>query len=158
MSNVSYYKTRNQFDTGKIKNDIYDGKLAEYGVYEIYKNRKDCIVNEPDVEVYSSNKKSFDADLLYKLNGDNDEYHLHVKAQHILQSQRFGKSWSFQKEDSLVSKPKDNELITFCSVLNNNTVEVYKAFKAKDLVEVYKDPVLDRLKGIKKVIYFKDLK
>lgn len=156
QTNIDKYKKRNQENISKIKNDIYIGKLAEYAVYYLYNERKGCIVKKPDIEVYEANKKSFNADLNYIKEGK--KYEIHVKAQYIEQSKRFGKSWSFQKEDSLTTRPKTNEFIVFCSVLDNKTVEVIQPIRATKLKEFYSDPKLDKLKGIKKVIYFNDIK
>ena len=155
MSNVGYYKKRNQNNVEKIKQDIFNGKLAEFAVYYLYKDNENCEINIPDTEVYESFNKSFEADLFCKFKDRN--FYIHVKSQHVSQAERFGKSWSFQKEDSLTTRPVAEDRICLCNILNGNTVEVIKPILAKKLVNIYKDPKLDRLKGIKKVIYYQDL-
>ncbi len=151
VTHISHYRKRNQTDIQKIKNDIYNGKLAEFGVYYLYKDRMK--ITYPDINVYHTSKKSFDSDFII-----NDSIHLHVKSQHIMISKKFGLSWSFQKEDSLTYSPNENDWIIFVLVEDYNRIRIIKRCKASDLKNKYKEPLLERLKSIKKVIYYEDLK
>lgn len=150
-THTSYYKKRNQEDIEKIKSDIYNGKLAEYAVYYFYKDK--IKITLPDIDVYQGYKKSFDSDFII-----NDNIHLHVKSQHINLSKRFGLSWSFQKEDMLTKLPNEKDWVIFTLIEDLNKVKIVKKIKGVDLISKYKDPLLERLKGIKKVIYYDDIK
>ncbi len=153
-TNTDEYKRRNQFSVNKIKQDVYNGKMAEFGVYEFLSDRFE--VSEPDIQVYSARQKSFDADL-FLTNKNGKEVKIHVKSQHIDSANRFGKSWSFQPEDVLTFSPDENDTVCFCLVHDDTTIEILKNIKAVDLVNRYKDPKLPKLKGKKRVIYFEDL-
>lgn len=150
-THTNYYKKRNQNDIDKIKQDIYNGKLAEFGVYYFYKDRIN--ITYPDINIYQSSNKSFDSDFII-----NEKINLHVKSQHKNLSKRFGMSWSFQKEDSLTKNPEENDWVIFTLIADYNKVEIIKKMKGKELVDKYKEPQLDKLKGIKKVIYYDDIK
>ena len=65
FSSLSEYEKRNQFNKEKIINDIYNGKKAEFLVYNylIYKQKK---LTSPDLNIYEKYKKSYDADLYLK--------------------------------------------------------------------------------------------
>lgn len=149
-SNVDYYAKRNQNDVSKIKHDIYYGKLAEFAVYQYLSITSD--VTKPDTQVYNKYKKSFDADLIIDY-----RFNLHVKSQHICFVDKFGLSWNFQKEDLLITKPSDNDYVCLCSIVDLSNVRIVAIKKASDLVDKYKEPILEKLKSIKKVLYYSDI-
>lgn len=150
QTNITHYAKRKQNDTNKIKHDIYCGKLAEFAVYQYLSKSSD--LTKPDVQVYESYHKSFDADLIIDY-----RHNLHVKSQHIHSASSFGMSWNFQKEDLLTVSPTDNDFICLCIVHSENKVTIMAMKKATNLVTFYRDPVLEKLKGIKKVLYYSDL-
>ena len=149
QTSINEYARRNQKNVDKIIQDIIIGKTAEYAVYNYIKSKgKNC--SEPDIKIYQKNEKSFDADLY----SNNNK--IHVKAQSISSSMAFGESWSFQKNDSLTFKPSSDDFICLC-IVDGLQVDI-KSFKnASFYLDKYKDPILDKLKGIKKVIYNKDI-
>lgn len=145
------YARRNQNNIEKIKKDIYNGKLAEFGVYYILKDK--FTVNEPDLKIYNAGGKSFDADLSF-LNKKGSKIELHIKSQHITSVNSFGKSWSFHPTDSLTTSPTESDVIVLCVVYDSETVEILKKVKAIDIVGKYGEPTVPRLKGKKKVLYW----
>jgi len=154
-SSLDYYKTRGQENADKIKQDIYNGRLAELAVYKHYHGLEGCQIGMPDFNVYDGSNKSYEADLFFTFN--EKKYNLHVKSQHIDQANRFGSSWSFQKNDSLTTRPVKEDMVCLCKVINKTTVEIMKPIKATKLIGVYGEPKLERLKHSKAVLYWKDL-
>jgi hypothetical protein len=117
LTNISKYQRRNQFDPLKIKNDIFVGKMAEFAIYFIFLDRGIKDISIPDLKVYDKRFKSFDADL------KTEKINLHIKTQDLQSSLKYGISWVFQKEDSLVKNPKDNDYF-IGTQFDNNTFEV----------------------------------
>ena len=154
-SSLDYYKTRGQHNAKKIKTDIYNGRLAELAVYKHFYGIEGCDIGMPDFAVYNGSQKSYDADLFLMFN--EKKYNLHVKSQHIDQANSFGKSWSFQKNDSLINRPVKNDKVVLCTIINNSTVEINKPIQANKLTGVYGEPKLERLRHSKAVLYWKDL-
>ena len=58
-SSLSEYKKRNQVNKDKIVNDIYNGKKAEFLVYNFLISKQKEI-NSPDLNVYEKHNKSYD--------------------------------------------------------------------------------------------------
>lgn len=145
------YSRRNQNNVEKIKKDIYNGKLAEFGVYYMLKNK--FKVNAPDLKIYSARGKSFDADITL-INTKGKKVELHIKSQHVSSAKSFGKSWSFHPTDFLTTSPSDNDVIVLCLVHDDKNIEILKKIKAIDVVDQYGDPAIPRLKGKKKVLYW----
>lgn len=155
-TNKNKYKERGQIDIEKIKKDIYRGKLSEYAVYLHYKNNlKFDSVTEPDVNVYTTKNKSYDADIVAVHNGV--QYDMHVKSQYIEQAKSFGLSWSFQKNDPLVFNPIPYDYIVPCVILSDKRVVIYKPIRAREVIKKYKKPKLERLQATKVVLYGKDV-
>jgi len=139
-SNLDKFYMRRQTNKFKIFSDILLGKVCEFVVsYEL----DGC--SEPDLRIYPSKKKSFDADLVAK------GFNIHVKS--CLESSSFETSWLFQPEDDLTINPSSKDLLALC-VINDNYEVKFDIVKAKDMVGKYKDPLKKELN--KKVIYYKD--
>ena len=49
-------------------------------------------------------------------------------------------------------------MIFVCLDMENKTSDIYGPFKSEDLIDLYRDPKLKRLRGIKACIYHEDLK
>jgi hypothetical protein len=144
FSSLEEYKKRNQFDKEKIINDIYNGKVAEFMVYNflILKQKK---VNSPDLNIYEKHNKSYDADL--SLQGAN----IHIKSHNV--NSNFPVSWVFQKKDPLITKIKDDDFLALV-VMNKEINYMY----LKKISEVsFKEPVKESLKETKLCIYENDL-
>tara|TARA_B100000965_G_scaffold295132_1_gene253187 strand:- start:94 stop:651 length:558 start_codon:yes stop_codon:yes gene_type:complete len=148
---------RKQFNKDRIIQQNITGKIGEFAaMFYLLDQGKEC--NSPDMKVYNGSKKSFDADLML------NNRPLHVKSQSKTTSDYFNcVSWTFQKggkgaghTDPLTKKSVD-DLIIFCHV-DGQHVEIYGPYEWKDIKSLLKDPLLDRLKGIKQCIYLEDLK
>jgi hypothetical protein len=147
-TNLDEYSRRNQNRVHKILNDIIIGKVAEFGVYK-YLSQKHKL-EEPDLKIYDKNNKSFDADL--KIVG----YDIHVKSQSIEQAEKYGVSWSFQKEDQLTTNPTKKDVIFLCLV-NDLEVIILNYGKASKYKGLYGEPIKESLKFSKKVLYFEKI-
>lgn len=147
-TNIDEYKRRSQENITKILNDIILGKMGEYGVY-LMLTKKGLILDKPDIQVYSKEKKSFDADLAYK------DLKFHIKSQSLEQSLKYNTSWSFQPNDKLIINPTDNDMIFLCQV-SDLTVNILSYHYAKTYKPYYSDPQKMNLRGKKKVLYYED--
>lgn len=162
-TNIEKYKKRNQFDKKKIIKDIYIGKKSEMAAYKYINNigvdegtyTSDGIkTGEPDFEIYGAKNKSFDADL--KSQGtDNCKYH--VKSMTSESAARWGLSWTFQREDPLVHTPEDTDHIVLCEAIDKYRIEIKMVMSAKEAQHLYGVPKLYKLRGIKRVLYWKDV-
>jgi hypothetical protein len=156
-SNLDEYAKRNQFNHKKIWNDIFQGKIAEWGVYFIYLERGRKNINPPDMTVYNKNNKSFDSDLKFGL------FNLHIKSQTYESAIRYGDSWMFQAKDPLFESASEYDIVIGCTVSLNETAKDYiegasveikleKAFSKLIIGE----PKLSKFSGDKKAVYLKD--
>jgi hypothetical protein len=144
FSSLDEYKKRNQLNKEKIIKDIYNGKIAEFLVYNflISKQKK---INAPDLNIYNKYNKSYDADLVL------ENANIHVKS-HIVNN-NFPVSWVFQKKDPLLLKVNDDEFLALV-VMKNNINYMY----LKKISEVkFKQPLKESLRKTKVCIYEKDL-
>ena len=148
---------RNQFNKERIIQQNIIGKIGEFAaMFYLLDQCKQC--SSPDMKIYKGKKKSFDADLVL------DNQPLHVKSQSKASSDYFKcVSWTFQKggkgaghTDPLTKRPLD-DLVIFCHV-DGQDIEIFGPYQWKDIKPLLKDPILDRLKGIKQCIYLEDLK
>lgn len=148
-TNIDCYTRRNQNNLFKIKQDILVGKLAEFATYRFLVS-KGRTVQEPDCQVYASNRKSFSADLTDGVN----KYH--VKCMKKETAARFGLSWSFQIEDRLTSRPEETDVLVLCEI-DGTVVDIKTIVKANKVMELYTKPVLRKLWNIKKVLMWDDI-
>jgi hypothetical protein len=103
---LANYRKRNQINPQKIELDIYNGKIAEYAVYEYLRlSSIDC--TEPDTKIYLGRSKNFNADLC------THSFDIHVKSQSEESARLYGKSALFQKTDKLITAPSQRDLLCF---------------------------------------------
>lgn len=114
------YRARGELSKQKIFADIFYGTLAEFAVASMLEN---C--TQPDLTIYETRNKSFSKDL--KWNGLN----LHVKSQGENAAARYGLSWVFQVQDSLVTAPSTEDYIVACTVLPGLDVQINGIIPAK---------------------------
>jgi hypothetical protein len=143
-SNIDEYKRRNQYDEDKIKQDIYNGKKAEFLVFEYLLSMNKHKPSIPDIMIYPKHMKSFEQDMIY------DIKKLHIKS--CLNDNSFPNSWLFQPNDILTTNPCVDEYIVFVVIGVENYCYIEKA---DSLIDKYKKPLKVSLN--KKVIYEKDL-
>jgi hypothetical protein len=155
-TNADEYARRNQDNRSKIVYDITIGKMAELAVYGFLTDERRVACAAPDFGIYPAHQKSYGADLTFT-GKDGVTYDLHVKSQDQEQGNRFGKSWMFQKKDTLTTSPKDHEMICLCTVINGTDVQIEYIHRAKKLVPFYSEPKSPKLKDTKTAIYAKDL-
>ena len=143
LSSLSEYKKRNQVDKDKIINDNYNGKKAEFLVYNFLISKKKEL-NSPDLNIYEKYNKSYDADLILK------DVSIHVKSHNV--SGNFPISWVFQKKDPLLSELKDNNFLVLV-VMNKEINYMY----LKKISEVdFKQPLKESLRMTKVCVYEAD--
>lgn len=150
-TNIDCYRKRKQYNIDKIKQDIFLGKLAEWGVFFIYLSRGCTNILPPDMKVYSRNKKSFDGDLKWGL------YNLHIKSQTFESADRYGDSWIFQCKDPLFAYSSEYDIIIGCRVSINSDgcfIEIKLEKPFKNLV--FDNTRLSKFVGDKKAVYLKD--
>ena len=139
-TSLDEYEKRGQADKHKITKDIYSGKIAEFMVFKWLKEKgKDLL--PPDLQIYEAGQKSFDADLI------SDSTKIHVKSHTI--NENYPISWLFQKKDSLVTAPTENDFIALV-VLSKEGCYMYLQ-KAKEVV--FKEPLKESLKESKVCVY-----
>lgn len=156
-TNVDEYHRRKQTDLSKIWDDIFYGKLAEWGVYFIYLERGKTNLNPPDMTIYTAKQKSYEPDLKYGL------FNLHIKSQTYQSAERYGDSWMFQSKDPLFEYPNEYDIMIGCRV---SIHESSKDFIEGAFVEiklekqfnklVISEPRLSKFQGMKKTVYLKE--
>ncbi len=144
-TSLSEYKKRNQFNKDKIIDDIYNGKKAEFMVYNflIAKQRK---LSSPDLNIYERYDKSYDADLYL----EDADAHIHVKSHKV--NGNFPVSWVFQKKDPLLLEARDNDYLALV-VMDKGASYMYLK-NIKDVV--FRDPAKESLRKTKSCIYESD--
>lgn len=143
-SSLDEYRKRNQFNKNKIIKDIYNGKKAEFLVYN-YLVRKGKKLNSPDVNIYDKRNKSYDADLSV------DGINIHVKSH--LKNENYPVSWVFQTKDPLLFKKNDNDYLALVVVSDKSYMYVKYISKVS-----FKDPIKKVLKTNKSCVYEKDIR
>lgn len=133
FSSLDEYKRRGQSDKNKIISDIYNGKVAEFMVYNFFISKGKSL-SSPDLNIYQRGMKSFDADLVI---GD---VNIHVKS-HI-SNEIYPVSWMFQKNDPLQGRDY------LCLVVDN----IYMYIKKVSEVE-FSEPMKESLRHTKVCLY-----
>jgi len=149
LTNKNKYSNRNQFNTNKLIDDIYIGKISEILIYNYLKmNGKN--VTPVDFMIYNKKYKSYDADL-FILN-ENSINFLHIKS--CAENDTFPISWIFEPNDPLVKAPKHNDYLALVVFPKNYEQNAYCYFKNTNNL-IYRDAINPKLN--KMVIYESDL-
>jgi hypothetical protein len=165
----SYYSDNRNASTPL--NDIRIGKFAEYAVC-MKLRLKGFPKIMPDIEIRTGFRKGWDCDLPFK-EFDIGFPNCHVKTcsqktSDFAQRATGDKyTWTFQfsnvsgngGRDNLFNEPNSNELILFMfvpDVVSQKATLVASAPWSK-LRRILKDPIVNKLKGLKKCIYSNDL-
>lgn len=153
VAETTNYGDSNQFSKQKITDDHFISKLGEEAVRVVFSNY--ATVKGPDYGVYEAKNKSWEDDLFI------NEVGLSVKTQKKTSALRYGLSWTFQagsfRRDKILNNPESWVcFVLYDDVASGNVCHVYPPFQIKELV--FRDPVLDKLKGHKLVVYGADLK
>ena len=143
-TNISEYSKRNQSDIQKVRLDIYNGKVAEFMVFNHFR-LMGYNPTPPDIMIYPPHDKSFDADIKC------GKLSIHIKS--CLNDSQFPNSWMFQPKDTLVSNPKDIDTLALCVLSDEPYMYLIKANKIKG---IYKKPIKASL--LKKTLYEQDIR
>lgn len=147
LDQQEYYKKKGEGDLSKLELWAYNGKMAEFAVFNTllsFPNYKK--VSPPDIMIYERNRKSHDADIV------SDDKLIHVKSCVVVNGRE--SSWLFSTEDKLVTNPTENDIVSLVMLNESDTFEAY-FIKATELVGMYKKPILS--KTVAHAIYESDL-
>ena len=108
------YRLRGESKAEKMRIDLITGALGEYAVYNYFKSLG-LKCSRPDLKIYNTRKKSYDADLKAE-NFSGEKVDVHVKSQTKASVKRYNQSWLFQRKDKLVSDPRIDEIMVFTNV------------------------------------------
>lgn len=142
------YKFRGESNEEKMYEDILVGLVGEWGVYE-YLKKKGIEVNKPDMNIYTSRNKSFNADF----RSETDAYH--VKSQTVASIKKYGHSWLLQRTDRIVKQPAENDHFVFTKV-DGREVEILGLYKCKNIV--YGECKVPRYRFSKIAVYLEEQK
>lgn len=136
-TNADEYAKRSQENKDKVISDIYNGKVAEYMVYNtlLVKGKNPT---PPDIMIYTAINKSFDADINCGL------IKVHVKS--CQGDSPFGSSWLFQPYDRLTTHATETDYLALCVLSEEPYMYLVKAADME-----YSTPIKHNLD--KKVIY-----
>jgi hypothetical protein len=163
-TNANRYAHRNQFNVSKIKDDIRNGKVSEFGVYEVLSQALPDLTL-PDCQVYAKKDKSWDPDL----KSPSSEIRLAVKSQDINSEINYGRSWVFQYNQNknydcdtgIFGKKLDpNYYVCFVSLnVPKRTGELRAVVRVQWLHEkkLFKPMKKLNLQGNKLAVYYSDL-
>ncbi len=145
------YSDSNQTNRAKIEKDHFISKLGEEAVYQAYKLFTDEI-SVPDYTIYAGDNKSWDSDIIA------DGLRIAVKAQAVTAAERYGLSWTFQssekRTDPILKQPDNWVCFVECDDLHEYMCKIFPPVQIKALK--FSEPVLEHLKGKKKVVYAKE--
>lgn len=138
---------------GFREEDIWVGAMAEFAAYYYLREKgEDC--SAPDLTIYSSKDKSYDADLR-----TNSRFY-HIKGQSLRSKKAYGDSWLLQRYDKIVKKSVQRHYFILCTVdVENREVEI-KGTPSVNLIHKYelfgecKHPAFRRTKV---ALYLKDI-
>ena len=145
-SSLDEYEKRMQFNKNKIIEDIKNGKIAEFMVYNYLTNAFKNPTT-PDLNIYDKYNKSYDADII--LSNAN----IHVKSHKV--NIHYPPSWLFQKKDPLVTNKDDKDFLALV-VLKEKFPSYMYLLKIQNVE--FKKPVKEALRETKVCIYEYDLK
>lgn len=135
LSSIEKYKQRNQ-NTSNIFENCLRGKLGEYACYFSMIKAGYILESEPDLDIYISDNKSYEADL--KCIGKHGEMYeqpryIHVKTMSATSFSKWGGSFLIESNDSLVFNPKENHYISVMLEIDLINYNFYKWLNAKEI-------------------------
>ena len=159
VNSTTNYQDCGQINMQKREYDNYIGKLGEYGVYSFLKTLSKGLqftIDEPDINIYNSKKKSWKSDLCIKQ--DDVTIDFAVKSQAWAQAKRYDFSGTFQiasfRKDSIFERPDE---LVFLALVDDRTDVKVLVMPPKQVSEIkFADPKLPKFKGLKLCYYAKD--
>jgi hypothetical protein len=141
------YSDSNQFSNQKIMNDHFISKIGEEAAKKVLGTY--ALVDGPDYNIYDVKQKSWSDDLYINKIG------IAVKTQKRSAALKYSLSWTFQsgihRRDTVLDKPNAWVVFVEYDDLHPHICYVYPPFQIKELK--FGEPMLDHLKGHKKVVY-----
>jgi len=158
---VDNYSERNQTNKLSIARQAFFGKIGEFGAATILR-KHGTPTTAPDINIYEDKKKGWECDLKTKKGSK-----VAVKSWSTTHSKIEDMSWVFQKSNKDGHGGKDKEIyntdnkIFVCFMIvdfPNNVVQMVSILKSKTLIsgKYFQDPKVEKLKGIKDVVYYRD--
>ena len=156
-----------QRNASKPKDDSMTGKKGEFIVAKYIKDTYGFEI-APDIQIYTSKKKNWDADLPYKTVGfDFPDVHVKTCSQKTLDYAKT-ESWTFQMSNGngffgtdklLASNDHDADLIALVLAPTSDSPNaiIHHMLPWKSAKTLLRDPLSPRLKNIKVCLYTKDL-
>lgn len=127
-SSRELYKNRNQNEERLFINCLR-GKVAEWECYFSMLQANYIMKAEPDMKIYSSHNKSYDADLVCigkdKKYYDSERF-IHVKSISQATYKKIGASFLIQTNDNIVKNPLENH---YYSVMLQQSLTHYTFFR-----------------------------
>lgn len=163
----SFHRLRGQSNKEARIVQATEGKIAEFGAYDMFANFFKLECTKPDMQIYSNNtsiRKSFDPDI--RVQG----HKCHVKSQTAESAYRFGTSWMFQyaDENGNTNGHRDKEIFDtygprdFCCfmIMEEQKAKILACPLVSTLHErnLFSLPVKSTLQKSKRVVYFDHLK
>ena len=157
------YRARRQSNSAAIIAQSVIGHMGEIATYK-FLTESGFSCSEPNDEIYTKGKNFIRPDF------NCEQYHIHVKSQSVQSANKYGTSWTFQKsstrgrfrhQDPILTpwKVKDHDMLACCICdPKTATVSILACLQIYLIHQnnLFEDPVLNKLKGLKKVIYFDD--
>lgn len=104
---------------GFREEDIWVGAMAEFAAYYYLQERgEEC--SAPDLNIYTSKEKSYDADLR------SNRRFFHVKGQSLRSQKLYGDSWLVQRYDKIAQKEIKSHYFILCTVDIENREVIIK--------------------------------
>lgn len=155
LTNQDEYSRRNQTNKQKIIEDIKIGKIGEFAAKSYLETYSKSQISKPNLKIYLAKNKKHDYDLvdLY------DNFNFSVKTQRLEDIKKYGKSVLFQKNyiDRIKNKYSKNHNLIYClHDSENKFIIIDKELGFGDIFNMLEEPKLDKLKGNKYAIYFRD--
>ena len=163
-----YYDDKRK--ASRAEENIKIGKYGEIGTY-MFLRKYNFPELKIDFEIRDGNKKGWVADLPY--NSVNNKYpNIHVKtcdkiSSDMVSEQKDIYTWTFQYSNSddkngndiLFREYGENDIVSLVYIkdMESNDVEIVAMAPWKEIIDILKDPILEKYKGIKKCLYYKDL-
>jgi hypothetical protein len=146
------YARRGQVNRGVILKQIEQGKLAELATYK-FLIKKNFRVDKPDFCIYTGREKGYGADLT------DGTLNFSIKTQSQIRGMEFGISWIMQKRDTLITKPKPNDIVVLTTI-GGPLVQIVGLITAETLKQkkLYKQPKSKHLRSTKVALYLNDVK
>lgn len=157
-SAAMYVKQRNA-DPKRVRDQIFQGKLAECASAVFLHREFGFPRLEPDFAIYKVREKSWAADLPYStVSGTLPD--VHVKSADTITSQKFEESYVFQLTDTLFRRKKDRDIISMV-LFNPETKELQvraiAAWSYLNEKELFGLMRVHQLRSQKCCVYYDDL-